>query len=64
MKIGIIGIGVVGGATAKVLSNVHELYLYDKYKKEYNPEKNIEELAKNAKVVFICVPTPIKPSVS
>ena len=36
MEIGIIGVGVVGGATAKVFSRVHNLHLYDKYKNECN----------------------------
>lgn len=62
MKIGIIGVGVVGGATAKVLERVHEIYLYDKYKEPHNSEKNLEELAMNSESVFVCVPTPMKPS--
>jgi len=62
MKIGIIGMGFVGGTTAKVFENCHEILPYDKYKKEHNSEKNIKELAKNSEGVFICVPTPMKPS--
>jgi len=62
MKVGIIGIGVVGGTTAKVFSEVHELYLYDKYKAEHNSEKDIKKLAESSEIVFICVPTPMKPS--
>ena len=49
--------GVVGGITAKALEKVHEIFPYDKYKKEY---KDLSKL-KNAEVVFICVPTPPKP---
>jgi len=60
MKVGIIGVGFVGGATAKVLENAHELYLYDKYKEPYNAKKNLEELAKNSECAFICVPTPMQ----
>jgi UDPglucose 6-dehydrogenase len=59
MKLGIMGVGFVGGATAEVLGEKHELILYDKYKEEYN--KFSEELIE-AEVVFICVPTPMKPS--
>jgi len=62
MKIGIIGVGVVGGATAEVFKKFHNVYLYDKFKKEYNKEKNIEELVQNSEVTFICVPTPMKES--
>lgn len=62
MKIGIIGVGVVGGATAKVLERAHEIYLYDRYKEPHNSEKNLEELAMNSESVFVCVPTPMKPS--
>ena len=40
MKIGIIGMGFVGGTTAEVLKKVHEIIPYDKYKEPYtNPEK-------------------------
>jgi len=56
MKIGIIGMGFVGGATAKVLRPFHEIIPYDKYKKEY---QDVEKLSE-PDVVFICVPTPMK----
>ncbi len=50
--------GIVGGATYNLLSRVHEMIPYDKYKEPYkNPKK-----LKNAEAVFICVPTPMKPS--
>lgn len=62
MKIGIVGVGFVGGATAHVLKKEHELYLYDKYKEQYNSQENLKELTKNSECVFICVPTPMQPS--
>ncbi len=62
MKIGIIGVGIVGGTTAEVFRKKHTLLLYDKYKKELNSEINIRNLAKESEIVFICVPTPMKPS--
>ncbi|MDD5012089.1 MAG: hypothetical protein PHQ66_00355 [Candidatus Nanoarchaeia archaeon] len=60
MKIGVVGVGIVGGATAKVLEKKHDIYLYDKFKPEYNSEKNLEKLIINSEVIFICVPTPMK----
>lgn len=58
MKIGIIGMGFVGGTTAKVLSKYHEILPYDKYKKEYQSP----EVLRESEVTFICVPTPMKKS--
>lgn len=60
MDIGIIGVGVVGGATAEIFKKVHHLHLYDKFKEKYNSEKNLEDVVKNSEVIFICVPTPMK----
>ncbi len=58
MKIGTIGMGFVGGTTAKFLGQIHEILPYDKYKEPYkNPSK-----LKDAEAVFISVPTPMKPS--
>ncbi len=62
MKAGIVGIGVVGGATMEVFSRVHEIFPYDKYKSGYNSEQHIRDLALNPKIIFLCVPTPMKPS--
>ncbi|MDA2935693.1 hypothetical protein MYX06_00530 [Patescibacteria group bacterium AH-259-L05] len=49
-KIGIIGVGVVGGAIASVFP--HAL-LYDKYKNIGSPDE-----INQADIIFICVPTP------
>lgn len=54
--------GFVGGTTAKVLSKVHDILPYDKYKEPYTSRANIEMLAKESEVVFVCVPTPMKKS--
>jgi UDPglucose 6-dehydrogenase len=62
MNIGMIGMGFVGGTTAKIFSQAHKIFPYDKYKEPYFYKKNIEELAKNSETVFVCVPTPMKPS--
>ena len=50
--------GFVGGTTSKIFETKHEVFCYDKYKEPYtNPE-----VLKNSEVIFICVPTPMKPS--
>lgn len=62
MNLGIIGMGFVGGTTATVFSEKHNILPYDRYKEPYNREANISAIAENADVVFICVPTPMKKS--
>ena len=57
MKIGIIGMGFVGGATAKVLEKTHKVLPYDIYKEPYKDAS----VLKDAEVIFVCVPTPMKP---
>lgn len=59
MNIGIIGAGVVGGATGKVLEKKHKVFYYDRYKTQCS---EIECIAQEAEITFICVPTPMKPS--
>jgi UDPglucose 6-dehydrogenase len=54
MNIGIIGFGVVGQATAFGLKRGHKIYWWDKFK-----GGNIELIDK-CKIIFICVPTPMK----
>lgn len=51
-KIGIIGVGMVGGALYRYFPNA---YIYDKFKKL----GSIEEVNK-ADIIFICVPTPFE----
>jgi len=58
MNIGIIGCGVVGTATAKGLSKAHNMFLYDKYKDEYNCDFDL--MVSNCSVIFITVPTPMR----
>ena len=60
MKIGMIGMGFVGGTTARVLQKAHEIFSYDRYKAPYNTKQSIEDLAINSEVVFVCVPTPMQ----
>jgi len=56
MNIGLIGLGIVGGATAKGFEKAHKLFLYDKFKDCGSSPK---EIAQNAEVIFLCVPTPM-----
>jgi len=76
MKIGIIGVGFVGGSTARVLHPYHDVFLYDKYQtpnwcKEagnewtnspINTPQSLEVLAKESEAAFISVPTPMQRS--
>lgn len=62
MDIGILGMGFVGGTTAKVFGKKHEILPYDKYKQPFNTRACIEALVREAELAFICVPTPMKPS--
>ncbi len=62
MKIGIIGVGILGGAMKKYYEENHyEVFCYDKYIDKY---RTAESLAKvnEADIVFICVPTPRGPN--
>ena len=68
MKIGIIGVGIVGSATAKAFNKFgHNIILYDidnaKWKwaygkKNYTATQNPIDLIEECEVVFICVNTP------
>jgi UDPglucose 6-dehydrogenase len=62
MNIGIIGMGFVGGTTANVLERAHKIFPYDKYKSPHNSSSHLEELANQSEVIFVSVPTPMKPS--
>lgn len=58
MKLGFIGMGFVGGTTAKILEKAHEILPYDKYKEPYTDPS----VLRNSEAVFLSVPTPMKPS--
>ena len=55
-KIGIIGYGIVGGATAHSLKDKNDILFYDKYK----GENKLDEVIKNSEFIFVCLPTPYK----
>ena len=52
-KIGIIGIGILGGAIKDYFGESHRTFCYDKYKNI----GSVEEI-NQADIIFICVPTP------
>jgi len=55
-KIGIVGIGMVGGAVNRYFRSVGIVpYIYDKYNQLGSPEE-----INKADIIFICVPTPYK----
>ena len=54
-KVGVVGIGMVGGATVRYLQKKEglEIFTYDKGKNEGSPDE-----VNKAEIVFVCVPTP------
>lgn len=59
MKIGIIGGGMVGRATARCFMENHEIRVYDKV-----PERsthNLHEVMCESEIIFVCLPTPAGP---
>ena len=57
MKVGIVGMGGVGTATAKGLGRGNEIVAYDKFK-----DSDSLEAVSKCPVIFICVPTPMRTS--
>lgn len=57
MKIGVIGNGVVGNATARCFMEHHEVKVHDQL-----PERNVHsrEEVLESELVFVCLPTPQK----
>ena len=58
-EIGIVGQGFVGTAVREGFENVAEIYTYDKYKPSHSNCRTLSELCVKAKLIFICVPTPM-----
>ena len=59
-NIGIIGQGFVGTATKEGLKNHFSVYTYDKYAKNKSNCPDMKEVCAMAKIVFVCLPTPMK----
>jgi len=60
MNLGFIGMGFVGGNTAKVFEEKFNILAYDKYKSPYTSEENISKIVQEAEIIFLSVPTPMK----
>ena len=58
MKLGIVGLGYVGGAVHNGMSKSHEIETYDLCKD--TTCGSLEELCDKTDVIFVCVPTPMK----
>jgi len=57
-RIGIIGQGFVGTAVREGLREVFAIETYDKFKE--STCNSVEELCKRVKIIFVCLPTPMR----
>jgi|TARA_R110000824_G_scaffold11540_2_gene50370 nucleotide sugar dehydrogenase len=60
--IGIVGQGFVGTAIKEGLQHLFQIETYDKFKKHLSTSKSIEDLCSKTKLIFVCLPTPMKKS--
>ena len=60
MKIGIIGQGYVGTALKEGFQDFYQVETYDKYDLGKSTHSKISDIVKEAKVIFVCVPTPMR----
>ena len=58
--IGIIGQGFVGTAVRNGLQRHFNIETFDKYKNDLSTCSNIADLASAAKIIFVCLPTPMR----
>lgn len=62
MKIGVIGLGIVGNAFYEGMKHAFEVVRYDKFNSARSDVPDIETLVSETDgPIFICVPTPMKP---
>lgn len=59
-SIGVVGQGFVGSAIANVFSEHFAVNRYDKDPLKPSTHKDIESLARDSRIIFVCVPTPMK----
>lgn len=60
MKIGIIGQGYVGSAIKLGFQDYYDVFTYDKFDLGKSTHSKISDLVEEAKVIFVCVPTPMR----
>jgi len=60
MSVGIIGQGFVGTATYEGLREHFNVHTYDKFLKEKSNCADMKDVCQKAKIVFVCLPTPMK----
>jgi UDPglucose 6-dehydrogenase len=60
MKIGIIGQGYVGTAIKLGFQDHYDILTYDKFDLAKSTHSKISDLVKEVKVLFVCVPTPMR----
>ena len=58
--IGIVGQGFVGTAVHEGMKDDFDIQTYDKFKSESSTCASLEDLCKKVKIVFVCLPTPMK----
>ncbi len=58
--IGIIGQGFVGTAVREGFKNHFNIETYDKFKNDASTCNTLSELCKKAKIIFVCLPTPMR----
>jgi len=59
-SVGIVGQGFVGTATYEGLKEHFQVYTYDKFLEDKSSCPDMKDLCKKAKIVFVCLPTPMK----
>jgi len=59
--VGIVGQGFVGTAIREGFKNAINIETYDKFKSDLSTCKSLEELSRKANIIFICLPTPMRP---
>ena len=61
-NVGIVGQGFVGTAIKEGMSKFTNIHTYDKYLPERSTCTDLAELCRTAGVIFICLPTPMRPT--
>jgi len=62
MKLGLVGVGIVGNAFYEGMKHVFEVVRFDKFRSDISDVKSVEELVNATDgPIFVCVPTPMRP---